>query len=458
MLAHAYTLIWMLGIWAIGFQISKRLLSLDAQQSFALGYPLGLSLVGIASLFLWLAGIPFNYIYWLSLGIGTIAFGSFSPSGKVFSLFNRKRIEGIAKNIHASLSLERVLIFSLVIPSCGLILLWLWNIQPVVWDSLVLYDWRAARIADDWTVMRFFEEFTQHEEFYNYDFSHPFLSSIWQAFVHKSGLLSSGLIYIGLIISALSYARIIVKKLDQWLIIVLLLVATRPMMEVITQVYSALPFVWYWILIFLVLLDDTLSLSVRRALSLVFLITSMLNRMEAPFWLIFIVWWAGYELWPIRDWKKDFLKIACFVLPVLAIFLSWSQLQAEAAQSVAVAFEASRSSYQLAHYASMEQILKNPQWLAQSMWLVTKLNPVFPYVLLAILMSIFPQTWTKQEKRLWLLMAAWVGMLILAMVFEISTSPDLWQAKARLLSRVSLPLLALSMGIIVQRLKTHWLH
>jgi hypothetical protein len=443
----------MLGLWSIGYQFGRQVLKLDAMRQAILAYPLGLTIVGVASLFFWQAGWSFSGLYWLSLIAGWFTF-SFSLPGikKIDWKFLEKR-----NRVWPSLlqwSPLEYLFFSLVAATLGLTILWLLTVQPVVWDALVLYDWRAARIADGWPLVRFFEEFTHHSEFYNYDFSHPFLSSIWQAFMHKSGIKTTGLIYIGLLISALAYAGIVVKNRMKGLVISLLLVATAPMLDVLTQVYSALGFVWYWVLLCFVLLDEQLSAKARRVLIFLFLITTMLNRLETPFWLVFLLWWIGYELWPVRKWPTT-LWLIFMTLPVLAVFGNWTWLQREAATHNALPMAASRSSYDFSHYASLEQIVHHPQWIWQAAWLVTGLNPMFPYVILAAVMTFLSGVQTKLGKWLWCLLIAWLGMLFVAVILEISTSPELWQAKARLLSRVSLPLVAVSVAIIAQQLKKH---
>jgi len=455
MLAYAYAIILMLGLWAIGYQFGKRLLKLDEIRQLVLGYPLGLTVVGGVSVFFWQAGWSFPLLYWLSYGSGMLAL-SFSLPAAVKNIQQLWQKKNVLWQSLKQWSLLEYIFLLLVAGSLGLMVLWLLGVQPVVWDSLVLYDWRAERIAEGWPLVRFFTEFTHHSEFYNYDFSHPFLSSIWQAFIHKSGLKTSGLIYIGLIISAIGYAGIIVKNRLSWLVSAFLLTATAPMLEVVTQVYSALGFVWFWILLFFVFLDDHLSVNTRRGLILLFLITTMLNRQETPFWLVFLIWWIGYELWPVQKWRSTMKQALAMIVPTCSVFTSWIWLQREATTYILLPLAQSRSSYDPSHYASLEQMVHHPEWIWQSAWLITGLNPMFAYVLLAVLSSILGRRKTKLEKWLWLLLIAWMGMLFVALIFEISTSPDLWLQKARLLSRVSLPLVAVSLAIIGQQLKKRW--
>ena len=126
--------------------------------------------------------------------------------------------------------------------------LWLWLIQPVVWDALVLYDWRAARIAENWQLIDFFSSLLSTVNSPNMTF-HPFLSSIWQAFLHRSGVETTGLVYYGLVISLLAYAGIVWPRWLPWLIFTSFLLVTEPLLTAYTQVYSALPYVLYWCLL-----------------------------------------------------------------------------------------------------------------------------------------------------------------------------------------------------------------
>jgi hypothetical protein len=447
----------MLGVWSIGYWLISRFLKLSTQVSASLGYPVGLALIGLLTLGLWQAGVSFSWLYWLSLFFGTISIGMFSLPGKSFNEWiNIKQALLKLNEIWKKSSIWEVLLLGLILATLCLIAGWLLLVQPVVWDSLVLYDWRALRIAGNWSLLRLFGEFTQHPEFYNYDFSHPFMSSIWQAFLHKSGIQTTGIIYLGLIISALAYARIIVKNRAIWLIASALLLLTMPMLTVATQVYSALPFIWFWILIMLVILDESLSFKSRQILILIFLVITMLNRVEAPFWLVFSIWLFGFEVWKSKNRILTIKAMTLFMVAALAVFVSWHSLQQEAASYVQLENLASRSSYELSHYASVYQIISQPSWWWQSAWLITGLNPIFPYALLAGLLSLYPQKWSSKEKWLWGLMIAWLAMLYLAVIFEVSTSPELWREKARLLSRVSLPLVAISIAIIIERLRKHW--
>ena len=459
MLAYAYAIIWMIGIWALGLQINKRILNLDQSRSLSLGYPVGLTVIGLVSLFLWQAGVSFSILHLCSYFIGLLSiFFSRSEAIALWSLSRRLWSQNNLQTVITN-AWPELIIFSLVVATFGFIGLWLWTVQPVVWDSLVLYDWRAARIADGWSLMRFFQQFTHHSEFYNYDFSHPFLSSIWQAFMHKSGVMQSGLIYLGLVISSLVYAGIIVKSARIWIALTLLLIVTQPMMVVMTQVYSALPYTWFWFLTLLITIDAGLHHKQQALLVLFFLLTTMLNRVATPFWLLFTLWWIGKNL--LSNWKTSisWKEAVYFLLPVLAVFLSWTMLQGEARQYVSLSDSVtSRSSYELGHYATFQQIISTPIWFVQSLWVLTWLNPVFPYLVLAMGSLFYPMKWIKKEKELVVLLGGWLLMLWLALIFEISTTPDLWQEKARLLSRVSLPLLVLSVVITVQRWKIHWLN
>src|SRR5690606_29213496 len=73
-----------------------------------------------------------------------------------------------------TLSLLETLLFAAASGGFALTVAWHIFVQPVVWDSLVLYDFRALRIAEGWQLEHFYEQFSFDPRFSAYDFSHPF--------------------------------------------------------------------------------------------------------------------------------------------------------------------------------------------------------------------------------------------------------------------------------------------
>lgn len=455
----------MLGVTAIGWVVA-RWFRLSGLRRLALSYPLGLAMLGLVSYGLWLADVSFEYLWTISWLAGLLALacilylGLNSYHPQVFSSIKSQLAlirEGVSKLSPIQSLLAWLAFFSLLI-----VLAWLWLVQPVVWDALVLYDWRAARIAEGWQLNDFLQQFMQHSEFFNYDVSHPFGSSIWQAFLQRSGTQNTGLIYSGVVLSLLGYAGIIWRRWTPWLIFVALFLVTEPMLTVMTQVYGTLPYVLYWFLFFLLAIDKGIkNEAIKTALLSLILVTTMTHRMSEPFWVIAMLWWV-IVLWNNRVSFLRWSLMTVFLLaPVIAIFWQWNSLQTEALELINTDVIASRSSYDLACYADVRTIISTPIWWGQAAWLVTVLNPSSPYLLLAFSLAVISIGEKRQGRKAgWLLLSLgiiWLLMLYAAVLFEITTDPTAWQAKSRLLWRVSLPLVAWATVFSVQLVQTDWL-
>lgn len=457
MLGYAVTIIWLLGCWSWGWWVATWL-GLRSVRRVVLAYPLGLASVGIATLSFWQPGIPFSWLYfgwWLVFLVSSLAWWGQRPGSVMVQAQKvRAQIQTIAWS--ALHPLQSVWLW-LGLASGVLVTAWWFLVQPVVWDALVLYDWRAARIADGWSLTAFFQQFTQQSDFYNYDFSHPFLSSIWQAFLWRSGLPVTGLIYWGVFISLISYAGIIWRRWTPWLIFMALWLTTAPLFTVLTQVYAALPYALFWGLIFLVIIDpEVRSVKHKTSCLLLLLVALMLNRMSEPFWFIFVLWWATYVLRQASSTRHNFLAMMLFVLVPLAVFWQWQELQQTALQFVSLEEGVSRSSYALARYAAPATILHHAEWFTQTLQLITLRNPAFPYLVLAWGLAFMSRPWSKQE-RWWLGLAVlWIGLLAVAVLFEVSGDPAGWAEKSRLLWRVTIPLMVWATVFTGQLVKKHW--
>lgn len=345
--------------------------------------------------------------------------------------------------------------------SLSTIVIILWNLlmRGVVWDALVLYDWRGLRIADGWRLLDFFQQFTGHPEFYAYDFSHPFLDSLWRGLVFAiGGEVSTGM-YLVVFAGLLIYSYQVLADKQSWWWLLLLLVATPQMLVTWTQGYAALPYSLWWGVVLLISLDDYLGVYKQTWLLLMLMLATMLLRVSEPFWLVFALLWSLKIWWSDLDWKTKFAISIYWLVPLLAVFGHWQMLQQEAVSYSAVSEvikEASRSSYDLNKYADFFEIVTTSLWWGQTLWLLLAKNQAASYSLLAGFFGVIGwwQERSSHSDRLgkqdwWLLLLGitWWLMLAAALLFEISADPENWLGKQRLLARVSLPL---SMwGIIV---------
>jgi hypothetical protein len=446
----------MLGVASSGYWFVRALFpDLGFLRQVVLSYSAGFALIGFVSHYLWQADVPFSFLYWATWGFMTVfALGTLKhlKLGKIMVRSDWKSWRNLLPKNFLLSAWVWVAIFSFCIVSA-----WLWFVRPVVWDALVLYDWRAMRIADGWLLSDFFQQFTQHPEFANYDFSHPFLSSIWQAFAHKSGLDYSGLIYYGLFLSIMVYAVIIFRQSLAFWIFLALLLGTTQMLTVFTQVYAALPYTLYWLLFFLVLVDESVWWSRRKpGLLLIFLIVTMLNRLTEPLWLLgsIMVIWTEVSL--IKAWPSKSRFILWSLFPILMVYGQWAMLQSEASSWVQLPEIKEVSSYALNRYANFQTIMRTPVWWWQAGQLITFRNVGFPYVLLAVVLSVISHPWKRSEKLILVFVLGGMAVLFAGLILEISAMPELWHAKSRLLWRVTLPLTVGSIVLTAQLVKRRW--
>lgn len=442
------------------FGVGWRLLpqSLGITKRAALALFVGQGASGLILTFAWLAGW-WGISWWLWL-IGLILF-PFDGCGRNhtngLTWFKQKKWINLSRFAGWS-GLIEIGLWLVVLLSLLVVIVWNFSMRPVVWDSLVLYDFRAWRIAEGWQISDFFTQFADHREFYAYDFSHPFGDSILRAQYYQfsnlftswrvSVLPSATAIYLPTLVAVLFYAQTIWKNRDRTLVLSLLMLASWQMLTTWTQGYAALVYLLAWFYILLVSIDNRLSKSWQSILLLLGLLISMQFRLSEPFWLFFVLMWGVKLIFSKGDWKVRVALFSYVTIPVVMIFLHWQMLQKEALHWVnGSIFEVvgSRSSYDLSGYATLGEILHQPNWWRQTIWLMLFKNPSMAYFLAAS--GLFGVgVWKKGRQFLmsnwWFLLVgySWWVLMTLALLFEISGDPENWLGKQRLLWRTTLPI------------------
>lgn len=434
-----------IGYWSLG-----NVLSLAGAWRWILAYPVGMALVGLVVYFLWLVGVTWPLLVILVAFFGVILSRDLFVAARRLSWPEmRSRGEVLLGELRTLSPLE-TLLFAAASGGFALTVAWHIFVQPVVWDSLVLYDFRALRIAEGWQLEHFYEQFSFDPRFSAYDFSHPFLSSIWQALSYSFYAPVSTTVYLGLLLSVLATAWKVLPTRRSWLAFSALLFTSSLFFTIWTQNYAVEPYALFWLLIALFVFTSKKKLPPYvSALTLLFLITSMSIRVSEPYWLVFLLWIS----WPVlrnnQTGAQKLLQLCFWWLPALAVFSQWWQLQ-ETAQSWSQV-EKTVSHYDPARYSDLWQVLTVPQlWLGWTETLLLK-NQLLSFFLLAIFFLVFQDKESSKRRDLWLLLL-FTGMLSVALLAEMAADWPDWQGKARLLQRAGIPIAAVAVVLTAQRI------
>jgi len=450
MLAHLAPLILSMLIFSLGFAVAQRLFRLHSVWCWILAYPLGMAVAGLSAYFLWLLDVPWNLILILLTTISVLSSYDLFRSARQIS---RMQLSSQGRSLAASLTkLEplETLLLAVIVFSAVIVGAWHFFLQPVVWDTLVLYDFRARAISDGWQIEQFFLQF-RYQNSILYDFLHPYLSSIWQALALSFGGPNTTFLYLGLIASVLVHAAVVLPSRKAWIVFATLLLATPATLTVWTQNYAVEPYFLLWMHIaFLVFAPVEKRPQNFEAITILFLICTMLLRVSEPYWLVFLLWFS----WPVvrsdKTAAEKLLKLTLYWLPVLAIFAHWGQLQEEAKTWVQVGSNHVISTYDPARYGSVwGNVTRGEYWLR---WFpgVTLKNPLVPFLLLALGYSLLSGKELRNSKSFWLFLV-FAGMLFAAFSVDLASDWKNWELKTELWPRTGLPLVAVA--IVLTALK-----
>lgn len=452
MLAHFSALILTALIFASGFSIAQRLFRLERPWDWILAYPIGMTTIGLAAYFLWLLAVPWNMIVILVTTTSVLAAHDIFRSARAIQMQSlNQRLNSLMTTLSQLEPLETLLLA--VICLSGLITIaWHFFLQPVVWDTLVLYDFRARAINDGWQIEQFFGQFTFGTH-YLYDFLHPYLSSLWQALVLSFGAPNSTFLSLGLIGSVLVHAAWVLPSRKAWIVFATLLLVTPATLTVWTQNYAVEPYFLLWMHIaFLVFAPAGKRPQNYEAITILFLICTMLLRVSEPYWLVLLFWLS----WPIvrsqRTLADKFLLLALYGLPALAVFAHWGQLQQEAASWIQNRDSYIISTYDPGRYHQVgENLFSAEVWLH---WLpgITVKNPLYPFLVLALGYSLIQGRKTLQSRQFWLFFL-FAGMLFAAFTLDFFSDKKNWELKTELWARTGLPLVAVSVVLTALKIQ-----
>lgn len=451
MLANFAPIILFALIFSLGFSVTQRMFRLQGLWRWILAYTLGMALSGLGSYFLWLLGVPWNLIIILLTTISV--FSLYDLFSSVRQISSRQLIAEAKAQAVSLTELEplETLLLAVIAFSAVIVVAWHFFLQPVTWDTLVLYDYRARAISDGWQVEQFFLQF-RYEDRILYDFLHPYLSSIWQALALSFGGSNSTFLYLGLMASVLAHAAYVLPSRKTWIVFATLLLATPSLLTVWTQNYAVEPYFLLWLhLAFFVFAPFNKRPQNSEAMTVLFLICTMLLRVSEPYWLAFLLWLS----WPVvrsqKTGAEKLLQLALYWLPPLAIFAQWGQLQEEAKTWIQVGSNHIISTYDPARYGSVGQNLLRPEYWLRWFSGVTWKNPLVPFLLLALGYSFLHKKNPLKDRAFWLFLV-FVGMLFAAFSVDLAADWKNWELKTELWPRTGLPLVAVA--VVLTALKT----
>jgi len=449
-LAHFPALILSALIFASGFSAAQRLFRLETIWSWILAFPLGMAAVGLSAYFLWLLAVPWNLILILFTTVAVLS--AYDIFRSVRSL-TRSQITAQLQKLLSTLSqlepLETLLV-AVISLSAVITLAWHFFLQPVVWDTLVLYDFHARAISDGWQIEQFFAQFTTGN-WVLYDFLHPFLSSLWQAVAVSFGAPNTTFLYLGLLGSVLAHSAWVLSSRKSWLVFATLLLSTPLTLTVWTQNYAVEPYFLLWIhLAFLVFAEEKKRPQNVEAMTILFLVCTMLLRVSEPYWLVFLLWLS----WPVvrapRPVAEKLLRLSLYWLPALAIFAHWGQLQAEAISWVQTGNQYIISTYDPGRYGQVAENLFSAEVWRHWLEGITFKNPLYPFLVLALGYSLIQGKKTLQSRQFWLFIL-FTGMLFAAFSLDFFSDRKNWELKTELWPRTGLPVVAVA--IVLTALK-----
>ena len=426
--------LWLIVFFSFGSILSNPGKQESALQYVARTYPLGMAMVVISTFFLWIINVPVTMVapWILSGGLLLAAF----RSSKKRPISNNFRI-ALAQQWPFETITSLLFLFTLAITT-----VWQIFVHPVVWDALVLYDFRALRIAEGWLPQDFFSQFVSNPRFITYDFLHPFFPSVLGALSYATSGSHTPIFTLGLQLTGLIRLWSVFHSKLARLLVSTLLVATPVLLTAAVEGYG----VWYaslfWLHLFLTVLSIK-SLNWRSSLSLAVLLSaSLLSRHSEPYWGVFLIW--GVFTLP-GSWKQ---KLSFVSLPSIAFAVNHKLVLT--AQSFVVD-ELQRGSF-IFSFPPVGEILLT--FLQES-----SLPPFL--IMLGLLSWLFPRG--LKEIKWYLLLAGWLGLLGCGLFAQYFLYPNDWKEVFLSLPRAELPIIILSTLLISRKIeflsgKKHLLH
>jgi hypothetical protein len=309
-----------------GYGIARFLLH-SKDTRFFIFFPVGLALTGLISTQLWFAGFRFQ---WTSLAIQAIGWTLLPLLISDIWLRVRKRkwnqrktfanlVTQLNKLSFSFFDLPWLVILGMSAFSLLVLTLWTWNVFPIHWDSLSLYDYRALRILEGWQRSEFMVSELAHPILHAYDWHHPWFSSVSSALAYAFGVQNVNPLNWFLAGSVIWHAVATWKSWRTRSIFIGGLSLMPAFFIGFTESYAIIPATLFWGHFFLIT-QKVKTLDVKSAVyCALFAGAAMQCRIVEPFWFPIAVWFA----W---QYRKQ-LPIALVVSLSMALWqLEWSIL------------------------------------------------------------------------------------------------------------------------------------
>ncbi len=409
-------------------------------RDISLALPLGLSVNTLGGLLLWLGGIDLATITrWSQIGLVLVLTYVVSDRLPLRSFPVRVGFNDVYRRsqqiIHQLVNWPLAWLVGMVIFSLAVVLIWQGTVEPVTWDNLSLYDWRAQRLAQGWQVSDFLVQFNDQPSWAMYDFLHPLLPSIIGAFVYQSGGIRVPLISAVLLLCVLSEVGKTWRSWAARIVFGVLSLGSPLFFKAAVEGYGVWWAVLFWWLFFLFVWRHSLHYRWEQLVAGFFLAAAVQSRLSEPYWIIVVIWLLGRYHW-------------LTTLPVIFSFVNWQVLVRLAARFTSG--QVVRSTYSATW---LTVLLSNLSPTLVGVLFIDGLlhNPVLPYFLGVGLLAFWlrqAQAWSASLRTCLVLIISWGIILLGGMAAFWARNPSTWSEVVLALPRAVLPLAALCVVFI----------
>lgn len=404
--------LWLTRIW------KRRLTTAD----ISLAFPLGAGISGLTALLAWMFRVDFQRIATLieiSLVLAMVHVLLRLPPAVFRIHFARIRM-GIVRLATKELPWTEVILWTLVGFSLAVMAVWQLMVEPVTWDSITLYDFRALRLAEGWLPTDFFRQFANNPAFFGYDFLHPFLPSVLGAFVYKSGGSHTPIINLTLLICVLFEAWKFFRSIQSKLVFAVLFLASPLFINAAVEGYGAWTAVLFWLLFFFLFLQLPKRPKVSQIIAGLFLAAATQSRLSEPYWIVIGI---------LLTWKR---KLA-ILLPTVAAFFGWRLLVQQSSQ-FGVRGDAS-AVFDFTRWSQLSEVFI--VFLAK--------NPAVPYLAAMLVATYF--LWRRRALddgllEFLLVLIGWGALILTGLFYFFFQGGTIWNEVQLSLARAVLPLAA----------------
>lgn len=418
----------------IGWCILTVLLPSKREKAITQSFTVGSTLSFLVFWFSWLIGLTWEkyvaahfVIVSICLGITVYRYRQIRMTDA--SLFLR-RLRGKAKSLvqktPPALTFPHwplIWMGGIAIVSFAILSLWNGTVQAVHWDSLSLYSYRGAFIAENGTFEQLKTVRLQHENLLFYDRLHPFLLSYYSAWSNWSHWPFEQIWQWVLSISMLAMAWQQWRSVRKFIVFTFLLFTLESSFTGFIEGYGGMISGIFWLLFWFELARK----DAHWVIASLFLAGSMSARLAEPFWLIGL----GLGIW---QWRQAYQRAIQFSVIPLLTYLSWQYFVQTWDRSPAAALETVGPATAIITQGFQLSILPETLrlWLESEATLLLFLVAVSSWVLRPKMFGILPLLLT--------FLLTGHAILLTGMSYLAMTSPSAWVDIQTALPRAAYPL------------------